>query len=236
MRSGLLCTFLLWLMPFPASAQVEQISKGLGLGDNSGLSTEQIVGGLKDALEVGTDNTVSLTGQVDGYFQNEVIKILMPEELQKFEKGLRRAGFGDQVDDFILSMNRAAEKAAPAAKELFWQAIREMSFADAREILQGGDTAATEYFRETTSDRLTEVFYPVVKESMDEAGVTKQYKTLVGYAKNIPFLKTQDLDLDAYVVSKSLDGLFYVLGEEERKIREDPAAQVTDSLKMVFGD
>lgn len=219
----------------PASAQqLDQLFKGLGIGQQSGLTDAKIGSGLKEALKVGTENTVNLTGRPDGYFMNQAIKILMPPKLQTLEKGLRTVGYGPQVDEFILSMNRAAEQAAPSAKKIFWDAIGEMSFDDARKILSGGDTAATEYFKGKTTDRLTTAFRPVVEKATNEVGVTRQYKDLVGRAQAIPFLKVESLDVDNYVVGKSLDGLFYVLAGEERKIRTDPAARVTGLLKEVF--
>jgi hypothetical protein len=191
--------------------------------------------GLKEALQIGAGNAVSLTGQVDGYFKNQAIKILMPKQLQSLEKGLRAVGYGPQVDEFVLSMNRAAEKAAPQAKEIFAGAIGEITFADARQILTGGDTAATDYFKAKTTDKLTAAFRPAVEKTINETGVTRQYKELVGRFKAIPFAKSQSFDIDQYVVSKALDGLFHVLGEEERKIRKNPAARVTSLLKDVFG-
>ncbi len=218
----------------PAWAQLDQLFKGLGVGQSSGLSDSKVASGLKEALRVGTDNTVTLTGRPDGYFGNAAIKILMPEKLRSAEQALRLVGYGPQVDEFILSMNRAAERAAPAAKQIFWDAITQMTFTDARKILGGGDTAATQYFKEKTTGKLTEAFTPVVEKATSEVGVTRQYKDLIGRAQGLPFVKVESLDLDAYVVRKSLDGLFYVLGEEERKIRTDPAARVTDLLKEVF--
>jgi hypothetical protein len=158
----------------------------------------------------------------------------MPEKLQNLEKGLRLVGYGPQVDEFILSMNRAAEQAAPHAKKIFWDAIGEMTFDDARTILNGDDTAATEYFRGKTSDKLAAAFRPAVDRAMNEVGVTRQYKTLVAQYQMIPFARTEALDIDQYVVTKALDGLFHVLGEEERQIRQNPTARVTDLLKEVF--
>ena len=200
-----------------------------------GLSEDRIAGGLKEALQIGTGNAVNLTGKVDGYFRNQAIKILMPRQLQTFEKGLRAVGYGPQVDEFILSMNRAAEKAAPQARKIFVEAIKEMTINDARKILTGGDTSATQYFKEKTSDKLTTAFRPIVEQTMNETGVTRQYKELVGRYQTIPFAKSQAFDIDQYVVGKALDGLFYMVGEEERKIRKDPAARVTSILKDVFG-
>ena len=219
----------------PDSAQLEQVFKKLGLGKRNGLSDEKITSGLKEALRVGTDNAVRSTGRPDGYFGNEAIKVLMPEKLRTLEKGLRAIGYGPDVDEFVLSMNRAAERAAPHAKAIFWDAILELSFEDARQIFSGGDTAATDYFRDKTTDKLVGAFTPVVEEAMDEVGVTRQYNQLVGRARAIPFLKSELLDINEYVVSKALDGLFYVLAEEERKIRKDPAARITELLKEVFG-
>jgi len=220
---------------FPASAQLDKIMKGLGVGEKSGLSDVKIGSGLKEALQVGTENAVGLTGKTDGYFLNQVIKILMPEKLKTFEKGLRTVGYGPQVDEFVLSMNRAAEKAAPAAKQIFWDAIGEMTFDDARKILSGGDTSATEYFKGKTTNKLTTAFKPVVNKSMNEVGVTRQYKELVGRYESIPFVKKESFDIDQYVVTKALDGLFHMVGEEEKKIRKNPTARTTDLLKEVFG-
>ena len=218
----------------PASAQLGRILRGLGLGRPGGLNDAKIASGLKEALQIGTQNAVNLTGRLDGYFRNEVIKILMPEKLQTLEKGLRLVGYGPRVDEFVLSMNRPAERAAPRAKAIFWDAIGEMSFEDARKILNGGDTAATDYFQDKTTDRLAAAFRPVVDKAMNEVGVTRRYKELIGRYEAIPFVTSERLDIDQYVVTKALDGLFYVVGEEERKIRTNPTARVTDLLKEVF--
>jgi len=229
-----LATSILLLCGSPVAAQLEDVAKRLGLGDKSQLSSEKVASGLQEALKIGTGNAVGLTGKADGYFKNEAIKILMPEKLAATEKGLRAIGYGPQVDEFVLSMNRAAEKAAPAAKEIVWGAIKEMSFEDARKILAGSETAATDYFKGKTTGKLTETFRPVVEKSMEEIGVTRQYNALVGRAQSLPFGKVPSFDLNQYVVGKALDGLFLMIAEEERKIRKDPAARVTDLLKEVF--
>jgi hypothetical protein len=223
------------LTAIPAAAQLDRIFKGLGLGEKAGLSDEKIGSGLKEALKIGTENAVGLTGKTDGYFLNQAIKILMPEKLRTLEKGVRAVGYGPQVDEFVLSMNRAAEKAAPAAKDIFWNAIGEMTFEDARKIWSGKETAATDYFKAKTTDKLTATFRPVVEKTTNEVGVTRQYKELVGKYESIPFVKKETFDIDGYVVTKALDGLFHVVGEEERKIRTNPQARVTDLLKEVFG-
>lgn len=200
-----------------------------------GLGEVKIGQALKEALQVSTANAVDLTGRVDGYFANQAIKILMPPQLQRLESGLRAVGLGDRVDEFVLSMNRAAEQAAPAARKIFWDAIGEMTIDDARGILGGGDTAATGYFKSKTTEKLTTAFRPVVEAKLSTVGVTRQYKELLGQARMIPFLRTESYDIDSYVVGKALDGLFHVVGEEERKIRTNPAARVTDLLREVFG-
>lgn len=219
-----------------STAQTVDPSTWLKSGSKSKLSNTDIVAGLKEALKIGSDNTVSLTGKTDGYFGNEAIKILMPEQLQTVEKGLRLLDQGEKIDEFVLSMNRAAEKAAPAAKDIFWNAITGMGIEDARKILSGGETAATDYFRAKTGDELTAAFGPVVDDSMKEVGVIQQYKQLQGSYQSLPFASSlPSFDIESYVVGKALDGLFFVLGEQERKIRTDPAAQVTSLLKQVFG-
>ena len=228
---------VLFVLAGPAGAQWDKLLKGLGGGQGSagaGLSDAKIGAGLKEALQVATEKTVSLTGKTDGYFTNQAIKILMPEKLRNFESGLRAVGFGGQVDELVLGMNRAAERAAPQAKQIFFDAIGDMSFDDARKLLNGGDTAATEYFRGKTTPRLTTAFRPVVEQSMSQVGVSRQYKDMVGRFDSIPFAKSQAFDLDGYVVDRGLGGLFTVLGEQEKQIRTNPTARATDLLKEVF--
>jgi hypothetical protein len=213
--------------------QAGDIAQKLGFG--SGLTDSKINAGLKQALQIGAETSVKLVGRKDGYYGNPAIKILMPRNLQSLEKGLRLVGYGPKIDDFDLSMNRAAEAAAPAARKIFVDAITVMSFDDARHILSGGENAATDYFKQKTTPQLTAAFRPVVDKTMAQNGVTKQYNALVKQYKSIPFTKNQDLDITNYVVGKALDGLFYEVGEEERKIRQDPAKQTTALLKEVFG-
>ena len=234
-RTIIVSMFILFTA-FPASAQLDKILKSVGGGEKGGgLSDAKIGSGLKEALQVSTGNAVNLTGKTDGYFLNQAIKILMPEKLRTFEKGLRAVGYGPQIDEFVLSMNRSAEKSAPFAKQIFWDAIGEMTFDDVRKILSGNDTAATDYFKVKTTDKLTAVFKPIVDKSMNEVGVTHKYNELVGYYEKIPFVKKESFDIDHYVVTKALDGLFHVVGEEETKIRKNPTARTTDLLKEVFG-
>jgi len=145
------------------------------------------------------------------------------------------AGYQKQVDAFILSMNRAAEAAAPLASRYFGDAIRDMSLEDVRGILSGGNTAATEFFRSKTHDKLYAAFKPTVSRKVNEVGATRAYKNMMGRYESVPLVSKQSLDLDDYVTNKSLDGLFYMVGEEEKKIRTNPAARTTDLLKTVFG-
>ena len=233
--SGFAVGLFLLLINQPALAQWQDLFKKVFPQSESGLSEAKIGEGLKEALKIGTENTVNLTGRVDGYFGNEAIKLLMPKKLQTVEKGLRMVGYDSEVDEFVLSMNRAAEKSAVFAKDIFWDAIGEMTFDDAQNILSGGDTAATDYFRNKTTDKLVAAFRPVVEKSMQDVGVTRRYKDLVGRYEKVPFASNVIFDVDDYVVNKAAEGLFFVLGQEEKKIRKDPAARVTTLLKEVFG-
>jgi hypothetical protein len=192
--------------------------------------------GLKEALTVATGNAISSTGKLNGYFKNKAIKILMPRELAPVEKLLRTFGQGDKVDEFVKSMNRSAERAAPQAGKFFTDAIKELTFDDVRKILTGGDTAATDFFERKTGDKIATAFSPIVKNEMDKIGVARQFKDLTEKARALPFGEAVSLDIDEYVVNKAVSGLFHVMGEEERKIRRDPVARVTDILKDVFGN
>ena len=203
-------------------------------GSKGGLSNAEIIQGLKEALQVGTENAVKLVSKPDGYYQTPDIKIPLPESVQKVEKILRATGYGEKVDSFELSMNRAAERAAPEAKSIFGDAITQMTFDDAKKILDGRDNEATLYFEDKTSDRLQEVFKPIVKDAMGEVGVTQSFQDLNTRAESMPFGKSLSFDLDQYVTDGALNGLFNMLADEEKRIRTEPAARVTDLLKKVF--
>jgi RNA binding exosome subunit len=208
---------------------------GVKSGAQSGPDQKTTVSGLKEALSIGTENAVKAVSKTNGYFGNQMVKILLPDKLQKVADAVAKLGFQEQVDSFILSMNRAAEAAAPKATALFVEAIKAMSFEDARKILQGGDTAATQYFKGKTSKKLYDEFKPVVTTNMNKVGVTKAYKDMVAPYESLPFTSKESVDLDHYVTNKALDGLFLMIGQEEKKIRTNPAARVTDLLKTVFG-
>jgi Protein of unknown function (DUF4197) len=223
--------------------KLDDILKGAGslpkaptVGSSVGAGDEKTnAAGIKEALAVGTERAVNSLSQVNGYFGNAAVKILMPSSIQKVAEVARMAGYQKQVDEFILSMNRAAEAAAPLAARYFGDAIRDMTLEDARGILTGGDTAATDFFRRKTQDKLYAAFKPVVSKKVGEVGATRAYKDMMGRYENVPMMGKQSLDLDDYVTRKSLDGLFHMVGEEEKKIRTNPAARTTDLLKSVFG-
>lgn len=219
------------------AAQLDDLLKGAKL-PSLGVSSDDgtVVSGLKEALAIGTGNAVTSVSKTDGYLGNQIIKILLPDKLQTAANVLGKLGYQKQVDDFVLSMNRAAEKAAPQAKDIFIDAVKQMTFEDGKKILNGGNTSATDYFKSKTSTKIFEAFKPIVSSSMNEVGVTRSYNEMIGkYTSSVPFAKAESLDLDQYVTNKATDGLFYMVGEEEKKIRTDPAARVTDLLKKVFG-
>ena len=199
----------------------------------AGLTNDDIISGLKEALKVGTDNSAKKLGSADGFFNDAAIKILMPEEAKKVEQSLRNVGMGKVVDKAILSMNRAAEDAATGVGNIFWNTIKNMNVADGLSILRGGDFAATDYLKKTTTAELTEKFRPVIEASLIKVDATKYWKEV--FAKyNMLSSAPVNTDLTAYVTENALKGLFYNISLEEQKIRKDPAAQVNDLLKKVF--
>lgn len=224
---------------FAGAGTLDDIVKGAaGAGSGvspSGRDPSTIVSGLKEALAMGTENAVRSLSKTDGFFGNRMVKILLPEKIRKAADVVAKLGYREQVDGFVLSMNRAAEAAVPGAAALFAEAVRTMSFDDARRILNGGDTAATEYFRSRTYGKLYDAFKPVVVSSMNGVGVAKAYRDMIAPYESLPLVPKESLDLDHYVTSKALEGLFLMVGMEEKKIRTDPAARVTDLLKTVFG-
>jgi len=229
-----------------ASAQLptlDDLMKGAGnlpkapsaLSKGSTRDEKTDAAGIKEALAVGTERAVKDLSRQNGYFGNVAVKILMPPSIQKVAEVARMAGYQKQVDEFILSMNRAAEAAAPVAARYFADAIRDMTLEDVRGILTGGDTSATDFFRRKTHDKLYAAFKPIVSEKVGQVGATRAYKDMMGRYESVPLMGRQSLDLDDYVTNKSLDGLFHMIGQEERNIRTNPAARTTDLLKTVFG-
>jgi len=205
-------------------------------GGKKGLSSDDIVAGLKDALNHGTQKSTDKLSAVDGFFKDAAVKILLPPDAVKVEKTLRAAGFGAQVDNAILSINRAAEDAAKSAAPIFLNAIKNMTVSDGLNILQGSDTAATGYLRKSTSVQLTAAFRPVIDSSLQKTGATKYWKEIFDTYNKLPttFRKVNS-DLPSYATARALDGVFYYVAVEEKNIRQNPAAQVDDLLKKVFG-
>lgn len=205
-------------------------------GNQTGLSNDDIVTGLKEALVTGSTKGANLLSQTDGFFANAALKILLPPEAQKIERTLRSVGLGKQVDDAILSMNRAAEDACKSAAPIFANAIKQMSFQDAVGILKGSDTAATSYLKSKTTSPLTEAFRPVIESSLEKVDATKHWNTLISSYNKLPLVRDKiNPDLAAYVTERSLSGIFYQVAVEEKEIRKNPLARTSDILKKVFG-
>ena len=199
------------------------------------LTAADVGQGLKEALIKGISNGSDLASQLDGYFKNEAIKILFPPDVKKVEERLRQMGLGNEVDKFVMTLNRGAEEAAKEAKPIFIAAIRSMTIDDAWGILKGDPDAATQYLKRTTSGQLREKFSPVMQASLDKVNATKYYSDLVGTYNKIPFVEKVNPDLNDYATGKAIDGLFVMVAKEEKEIRENPIARTTDLLKRVFG-
>ncbi|MCF0052034.1 DUF4197 domain-containing protein [Dyadobacter chenwenxiniae] len=203
-------------------------------GKSDALGENEIVSGLKEALNVGISNGSAEASKVDGFFKNELIKIAVPPEAQKVAETLRKMGLGDQVDKFTLSLNRAAEDAAKKSKPIFVKAITSMTVPDALGILKGQDDAATQYLKKTTNEDLYKTFFPVVDSTLNLNKATDYYKEIVDTYNKLPLVKKVNPDLKGYATQKTIDGLYVLIAQEEKKIREDPKARVTDLLKKVF--
>lgn len=201
----------------------------------TGLSEADIISGLKEALSVGTGNAVSILNKQDGYFGDALVKVLFPPDAQRAADKLRQLGMGKLVDDFVLTLNRSAEKAALEAKPIFVDAVKQMTFSDARNILNGPDNAATEFFKAKTTPALTEKFNPVISNALNTCNATKHWTEITTTYNKIPLVTKVETDLVKYTTGKALDGLFLKLQDEEKKIRTNPAARVSDILKKVFG-
>lgn len=204
----------------------------LGLAD---LSNQEASGGLKEALMQAAGSAVGKLGVPDGYFRNPKVKIPLPDSLRKVEKGMRMFGMGKQADELILRMNRAAETAVPEARDLLVDAVKKMTVQDAKNILTGGDDAATQYFRKTTSGPLTEKFLPIVTKATEDVQLAQQYNRFAEKGAKYGLVKKEQANLEQYVTQKALDGLYLMMAEEERAIRKDPLGASTSLIKKVFG-
>lgn len=206
-------------------------------GTRANISDFDIAKGLKEALFQGVRNAVGNLGRRDGFLGNERVRIPLPDSLKKTERTLRFLGQGEKVDEFVESMNHAAEKAVPVAADIFFDSVRQMSFNDARNILfSRQDDAATQFFRRTSENRLRHEFRPIVEDFTQQVGVTQKYKDLMGrYGFLGRFIGQDASDIDGYITEKALDGLFLMMADEERRIRRDPIGRTTDILRTVFG-
>jgi hypothetical protein len=221
-----------------SSAQISKILQDAGNAVNGqqtqALSTEEVVAGLKEALNKGIVKGSDLVSQVDGYFKNPEIKIPFPPEVKKVEDRLRKMGMGSEVDKFVLTLNRGAEDAAKEAKPIFVTAIKSMTIQDAWSILKGDESAATNYLKRTTSPQLIEKFKPVIQNSLNKVNATKYYRDLVTTYNKIPLVEKVNPNLDDYATNRAIEGLFVMIAKEEKNIRQDPLARTTDLLKKVF--
>jgi hypothetical protein len=201
------------------------------------LTDSEIGGGLKQALSIGAERAIALLGQSGGYLDDPQVRIPLPAALQSAGKVLRGVGYGSLVDEFETTVNRAAEQAVPETVDIVKDTVAGMTLEDVRGILQGGDDAATRFLRDKAGSRLHQAILPIVSRATDQAGATAAYKDLAGQAARSTggLVSTQSVDLDDYVTEKALDGLFVKLAEEERRIRENPAARSTELLEKVFG-
>ncbi len=229
-RLLIICSLFLF---FSGCETAQQVLNSLP-ANTTGLSSEQVAAGLKEALTIGTQNSTNQLSAVDGFFKNAAIKILMPPEAEKVISTLKSLGLNSLVDKAVLSMNRAAEDASKSATPIFVNAIKQMTITDAIGILRGGNNAATAYFKSKTTADLTAAFNPAINKALQQTSATKYWNDVFTVYNQFSKNKV-DTDLSSYVTGKTIDGIFYQVAVEEQKIRQNPAARVTDLLKKVFG-
>ena len=203
-----------------------------GLAD---ISNRDAINGLKEALIRGSHAAVARLGVENGFFGNDRVKIPLPPSLRRLEAVIRSIGMSPHADELVLRMNRAAEAAVPEAKTLLVDAVKKMSVQDAKGILTGGEDAATQYFKRTTSDALAKRFQPIVKKAMQKVKLAEKYDEIAASGAKLGLVKEEDAQLEDYVTRKALDGLFIVVAEEEKKVRQDPARAASAILRKVFG-
>ena len=199
------------------------------------ISNADAVGGLKQALSDGSLAAVAKLGVENGYFGNPQVRIPLPPSLKRVEKAMRAFGMRKQADELVLTMNRAAEAAAPEARQLLLDAVKKMSVQDAKKILTGGDTAGTEYFKRATQAQLTQRFLPIVKKATDRVGLAQQYNALAGQGAALGLVKENQATIERYVTQKALDGLYFMIGEQEKAFRRNPVGASSDIVRKVFG-
>jgi hypothetical protein len=222
-RSGLVAALLALAVAMPAAAQL------------TAISDRDANAGLKGALEQGALAAVAALGRSDGFLGNSAVRIPLPDSLRRYEKLMRRLGMSKYADELITTMNRAAEAAVPEAKTLFVGAVKKMTVRDAKAILTGGNTAGTEYFRRTTSEPLRAKFLPIVGQATRKVRLAQKYNEFAEQGARFGLVRKEDANLDRYVTQKALDGLFYMIGEEEKRIRANPVQAGSDLLRKVFG-
>jgi len=225
---------LLALIPFLGCAEMQQVMDQLPQTQGLGLSQAEIGNGLKEALNKGIDKQVVKLTNVDGFYKNEMVKILLPEELKKVDKGLRDIGMSKLADEGLKVLNRAAEDAVKTSTPIFVDAIKGMSFTDAKNILLGNDTSATTYLQNTTSTALYSKFNPVIKNSFAKVGADKVWSNIITKYNSIPLVKKVNPDLTDYTTNKAMEGVFKMIAVEEKDIRNNFAARTSDLLKRVF--
>ena len=220
-----------------STAQIDRVLKDFSkaLEGDDELTTDQVARGLKEALSQGIIKGTDKASAIDGYLKNSLIKIAFPPDAAKVETRLRQIGLGSEVDKFIVSLNRGAERAAKEAKPIFLEAIKSMTIEDAWGILRGGDRSATNYLESNTSEALQAKFQPIIKQALDEVNATRYYDDLVRSYNKIPFVKPVNPELEQYATEKAIEGLFTLVAEEETRIRKDPVARTTELLQKVFG-
>jgi len=231
-----LIVFCLFVVHPGIQAQFLQDAMKIVNQGSTGLSEQDAVSGIREALVKGTADAVAMVSKPDGYFMNPQIKIQFPEEARSVETKLRSIGFGAKVDELILTINRAAEDASKSAQPIFIAAIRGMNISDALDIVKGKNDAATQYLAKTTTPELRKKFSPVIKASLDKVDATRLWEEVITVYNQIPFVTRQNPDLAAYVTDKAISGMFTMIAKEEMKIRQDPAARSTEILKKVFGN
>lgn len=208
------------------------LAHGAGLAD---ISNAEASSGLKEALVRGADFAVSSLGRENGFLGNSQVKIPLPESLRTAEKAMRTFGMGKYADDLVATMNHAAERAVVEARPILVDSVRKMTLQDAKGILAGGDDSVTQFFRRTSAERLTQQFMPIVRESTRKVDLAEKYNSFAGKAASAGLISEQDANLDAYITRKAMDGLFLMIAEKEKEIRQNPLSAGSDLLKKVFG-
>jgi hypothetical protein len=217
------------------SAAVVMVWANAAAAQLENITNREAVSALKTALEKGSRAAVEQLGRENGFFGDARVKIPLPESLQRAERTMRRLGMGKYADEVVLTMNRAAEAAVPEAKQLFVDSVKKMTVQDAKGILTGGETSGTEYFKRTTADQLRKRFLPIVKKSTEKLGLAQKYNQYAERGVAFGLVKQEHANLDDYVTQKVLDGLYFMMAEEEKKIRKDPVGSASSIIKKVFG-